>query len=109
MGKFEIKFFRGDDHETKFKFTKYNGPVDKMYFTVRDEERIVRMTKQLDNGITKDGEYYVITFVPDDTNSLPFGLIMLYDIEIIVNGKTYTIAKDMFTVDEDVTRPTEEV
>ena len=109
MPNYEIKFFRGDYHETKFKFKTYTGPVDKIYFTVRDEERIVRMTKQSDNGIKKEGEYYVIVFEPEDTNNLPFGLVMVYDIEIMVNGKPFTIAKDKFTIDEDVTRPTEEV
>lgn len=105
----EIKFFRGDYHQTKFKFKTYKGPIDKMYFTVKCEERVVRIAKKLDDGITKDGDYYVITFEPEDTNNLPGGITMVYDIEIFVNDKPFTICKDKFTIDEDVTRPSEEV
>ena len=105
----EIKFFRGDYHEVKFKFKSYTGDVNKVYFTVKCEERLVRIAKSLDKGITKDGEWFIITFLPDDTNNLSIGLDMIYDIQIIINDKPLTIAKGAFVLEEDVTRPAEEV
>lgn len=104
-----IQFFRGNYHQVKFKFKSYTGDVNKIYFTVKCEERLVRIAKNLDNGITKDGEWYVITFLPEDTNDLSIGLDMIYDIEILINDKPFTIAKGAFVLEEDITRPTEEV
>lgn len=106
---YKIKFFRGDDHKVAFTFTKYNGPIDKMYFTVKDEARKVMLQKTLDNGITKDGDSYIVTFKPSDTDKMDFWLKMIYDIEIIVNGSKHTIAKDEFILEEDITTPAEEV
>lgn len=105
----EIKFFRGDDHLVKFKFKTYTGPIDKIYFTVKDENREVRLHKWLGNGISKEDDYYVITFIPKDTDDLPYWLKLTYDIQIEIEGKKYTIAKDKFTLEEDITRPAEEV
>ena len=105
----EIKFFRGDDHLVRFRFTKYKGPIEKMYFTVKDNLRNVILTKYLDNGITKEDDWYVITFIPSDTDNLPFWDELTYDIQIIVNGKKHTIKKDVFNLEEDITRPAEEV
>lgn len=105
----EIKFFRGDDHQTRFKFINYSGPIDTVYFTVRNDYRELAITKSLGNGIEKSGDYYVITFTPEDTDKLSVFSEMTYDIEIIINGKKYTVAKDDFILEEDITRPTEEV
>lgn len=105
----EIKFFRGDDHQVRFRFTKYKGSIEKMYFTVKDNLREVVLAKTLGKGIEFDGEWYTITFVPDDTDDLQFWMELTYDIQIIVQGKKHTIKKDMFTLEEDITRPAEEV
>lgn len=105
----KIKFFRGNDHEVKFKFKTFTGTVDKMYLTTRCEKRIARLRKSLGNGITKDDEWYTVTFVPADTNDIDCSLKMTYDIEIIVNGKTYTVKKDRFILLEENTRPEDEV
>ena len=104
-----INFMRGDNHQVKFKFKTFTGSIDKMYFTVKCERKIVRVAKKLNEGIELVDGYYVITFVPEDTNELMCGIDMIYDIEIIVNGEKYTIAKDKFILEEDVTTPAEEV
>lgn len=106
-----IKFYRGDNHKVRFRFTKYTGEVEKMYFTVKDELRNVILAKKLGDGsFEKDEEgWYVIKFVPEDTDNLPFWKDLIYDIQIIVEGEKYTIKKDIFKLEEDVTRPTEEV
>ena len=106
----EIKFFRGNFHQTKFKFKNFTKNLDKVYFTVRCENRELRLAKRLGAGIEKEGEYYVITFKPDDTNDIPCWLKMTYDIEIFVDkDKPLTVAKDRFILEEENTRPTEEV
>lgn len=106
----KIEFYRGDNHKVRFRFTKYKGEIEKMYFTVKDEVRNVILAKRLGDGsFEKDGEWYVIKFVPKDTDDLQFWLELTYDIEIIVQGEKYTIMKDEFKLKEDVTRPDEEV
>ena len=99
----DIKFFRGDFHQTKFRFKSYKGPIDKMYFTVKDSNRQVQLTKKLNDGITKEGDWYIITFLPEDTNELPYWLDMIYDIEIFIGEtKPITVVKAAFDLEEDV-------
>ena len=106
----EIKFFRGNFHQTKFKFKNFNKELSRVYFTVRCENRELRIAKSLGNGIEKQDEYYVITFKPEDTNDIPCWLDMTYDIEIFLDKeKPFTVAKDRFILEEENTRPTEEV
>lgn len=107
-----IEFFRGDNHQVKFKFKSYTGQVDKMYFTARDKNREVKITKSLGNGITKEGEYYIINFTPSDTNifeQIIDRLVLIYDIEVIIADETYTIAKDKIILEEDITKAEQEV
>ena len=83
-----------------------------MYFTARDKNREVRIKKSLGNGIIKEGEYYIINFTPSDTNifeQIIDRLILIYDIEVIIAGETYTIAKDKIILEEDITKAEQEV
>lgn len=105
----KISFFRGDHHEVKFKFTKYTGTPEKIYLTVKCGCKIKRLQKKLNDGIEYKDGWYVITFKPEDTNNLSCALNMVYDIEIIVDGKPYTVAKNEFEITEDVTTPDDEV
>ena len=103
-----IQFIRGDNHQVRFKFKTFTGVIDKMYFTVKCQLDRVRIQKKLGDGIKYENGYYTIFFVPEDTNGL-MCTEMRYDIEIIVNGETYTIMKNQFILEEDVTTPKEEV
>lgn len=105
----DISFYRGDDHKVRFKFKNFTGTIDKMFFTVKCTNRQPRIKKNLDNGISRDGEYYVIEFSPADTDDLPCYLDMIYDIEIIVGGEKKTVAKGKFILEEDITTPDCEV
>lgn len=105
----KISFFRGDDHQVQFKLKNFTATIEKMFFTVKCKEKILRIQKKLNDGIEFDGEYYVISFVPEDTNNLGCYLKMVYDIQIEVGGKKITIIKDEFEILEDVTTPKEEV
>lgn len=105
----DISFYRGDDHKVRFKFKNFTGTIEKMFFTVKDGNRQVKIKKNLNSGISHDGEYYCIEFSPADTDDLPCYLDMIYDIEIIVGGEKKTVAKGKFTIEEDVTTPDCEV
>lgn len=105
----KISFFRGDDHEVKFRFPNFNGTIEMIYLTVKCSEKTTRLQKKLGDGIELVDNYYVVTFVPDDTNNLPCYLKMTYDIEIITGGKKYTVLKDEFEIEEDITLPKDEV
>ena len=105
----DISFYRGDDHKVRFKFKNFTGTVEKMFFTVKCSNRQARLKKNLNDGISFDGEYYCIEFSPADTDNIPYYLDMIYDIEIIVGGEKKTIAKGKFILEEDVTTPDCEV
>ena len=104
-----IKFVRGNDHEVRFRFKTFTGKIEKMYLTVKCSKKYKRLQKTLGNGIELIEGWYVITFVPADTNGIDCSLDMIYDIEIIVGGKRKTIKKDKFILIEEVTSPEDEV
>lgn len=104
-----IKFFRGDDHQEKFRFKNFTGTIEKMYFTVKCENRIVRIKKRLNEGIELIDGWYCITFEPKDTENLECDKRMYYDIQIFVEGKKYTVIKGLFVLVEDITTPECEV
>lgn len=105
----KISFYRGDDHLVKFRFPNFNGVIEKIYLTVKCVDKKVILQKKLNDGIELENGYYVVTFIPEDTNKLPCYLKMVYDIEIITNGKKTTVIKDDFEIKEDVTLPEDEV
>jgi hypothetical protein len=105
----EISFTRGDTHKEKFRFKTYTGSVDNMFFTVKCENKYIRVTKKLGQGIELIDGWYHLTFKPEDTDGIDCSLNMKYDIEIIVQGEKYTIQKGNFLLDEDVTTPECEV
>lgn len=104
-----IRFFKGNDHQTEFKFPKFNGEISEIYFTVKCMTGTKRIQKKLNHGITLENGYYVITFVPDDTKDISCDLDMKYDIKIITGGKKYTVIKDKFILDDVVTDIEDEV
>ena len=104
-----IEFFRGDDHQEKFKFKTFTGVIDEIYFTVKCEHKYPRIKKKLKDGIEFVDGWYYLTFIPSDTECIDCNLKMQYDIQIITNGKKYTVQKGEFVLLEDVTTPDCEV
>ena len=104
-----IKFYRGDDHSVKFRFLNFNGTIDEIYFTIKNQKKETILHKRLKDGIDIVDDYYVINFVPNDTDNIDIYLEMEYDIQIVVDNKKYTIAKNKFILDEDITTPENEV
>lgn len=105
----EIRFYRGDDHQEKFRFKTFTGIIEELYFTVKCKNKYPRIKKKLGNGIELIDDWYYITFLPSDTDKLLCDLEMEYDIEIITSGKKYTVQKGTFILEEDITTPDCEV
>lgn len=104
---YEIKFIKGDDHVVEYEVTGF-GEIEKAYLTVKCVERIARIKKNINNGIKISENIIRVSFTPEDTNDIPWYLEMVYDLEIISEGKKRTIIKDKFTLEEDITTPEDE-
>lgn len=82
------------------------GPDIKIYFTVKKQYWMkgFEFQKTIGQGITyskSDNKYHLI-IDPADTSHLDFGEYY-YDIEIIMNNKTFTLCKGKFFIDWEVT------
>lgn len=104
-----ISFLRGDDHQERFRFKTFTGTIEQIFFTVKCINGCPKIKKKLGNGIEFIEGWYYITFVPEDTDGFECSLKMFYDIEIITNGKKYTVKKGAFSLEEDITTPDCEV
>lgn len=104
-----ISFLRGDDHQEKFRFKNFTGTIEQVFFTVKCINKYPRIKKKLGNGIELIDGWYYITFLPEDTDGLDCSLEMVFDIQIITDGKKYTVEKGTFVLEEDITTPDCEV
>ena len=104
----EIKFIRGDNHQVRFRFTNFEGNIEKMFLTVKCKNKYPRIRKKLNKGIVYNDGWYYVEFVPTDTEWLDCSE-MAYDIEIVTGSKKYTVLKDRFVLEEDITTPDCEV
>lgn len=105
----DIEYIRGDSCFLRIKFKSYEGRIDKMFFTVRENETLRKIIKFFDNGIKKqeDGTY-IITLNPSDTNSMTPQFEYNYDIEIIIDDFVKTIAIGKMILEQDQTLPQDE-
>lgn len=94
-----IKFYKGDNHETSFRLKNFDGAIENVFFTVKDNNKNVKITKELGKGITYNNGWYNIMFEPKDTENLSCEK-MIYVIKILVNGLLYTIHTNKFDLDE---------
>ncbi len=106
--KYNIKMFRGNTFYKIIK-TKYEGNIDKIFFTARNEDDAAKICKSLNKGITKIGNknVYNLTLLPDDTNDLEIG-VYEYDIEIHINDFVDTIFFGNLTLLKEQTRREQE-
>lgn len=105
-----INFYRGDDYTERIRFKNFTGPIEDMFFTVKDTNKSPVIKKRLNKGIELSEEgWYHIDFLPEDTDDLKPKVTMNFDIEIITNGKKHTVEKGTFILDEDITTPDCEV
>lgn len=111
-----IKMFRGDDHHVRvtvkrklstppYTLVVQNTAGSTSFLTVKklsDDAPLV-LLQGVPFGDGSTGEL-AFDFVPADTENLapcPY----TYDIQALIAGKTYTVAKGVFNLQEDVTRP----
>ena len=104
-----ISIIRGDTYSFNFII---NETLDNAYFTckktmdINDTDYIFQKT--LGNGIslvdtTEDGNVYVVRVAPDDTNEVNKGNYY-YDLQLDINGDTFTPLIGKFKITDDVTR-----
>lgn len=94
-----IKFYKGDSHETSFRFKSYDGEVDNVFFTVKDLNKNIKISKELGKGITLEDGWYHIYFEPKDTENLKCEK-MIFIIKINIKGSIFTVHTDKFDLDE---------
>lgn len=106
-----LEFTRGDTYKFKFKRIDKDGniittPPKKIYFTVKtswstDE---VIFQKTLVNGIvfSSDDNYFHVTINPEDTSDIPY-YDYVFDIEVVEDDYTQTIAKGILKLEKEST------
>lgn len=107
--KYNIKMYRGNTYITKLIQKNYEGNIDKIFFTARDEDDAVKICKSLNKGIIKieNEDTYKLTLSPDDTNDLKIGTYK-YDVEIHINDFVKTVLVGNLTLLEEQTRKEQE-
>lgn len=104
-----MEFTRGDTHFVKFKRINSSGndieiEPKAMYFTVKhneyDEEFIFQKT--IDNFHKDENNFWHFVIKAEDTENLEYG-DYFYDLEVITDDYTKTIAKGEITLTKEVT------
>ena len=90
-----IRYYRGDDHEIRFKFKSFTGKIDDVHFIVKDLNKSIKIEKKVGNGINLIDGWYHIIFKPQDTINLDDSK-MIYDIRVIIDGLIYTVKRGYF-------------
>lgn len=113
MKQIDYEFIRGDTKRLKkFRPTTVDGePLeltnsDNIYFTMKDANRVAKVKKSINNGITLEDRYYHITLEAEDTEDLSLGTYN-YDIELVLNVSprefVATLITGEVTLTEDIT------
>lgn len=105
-----IRMYRGNSYCLKITVKNYDSELDKIYFTVRDVNDVVKIAKNLTNGITKitDENAYQLFLVPEDTEELEVEEYK-YDIEIHAGDYVATKVIGKFVLLEEQTRKEQEI
>lgn len=104
-----IRMFRGNSYNLKINVKNYDNELDKIYFTVRDDNDVVKIAKNLTDGITKitDENAYQLFLFPEDTEELEVEEYK-YDIEIRSGNYVATKVTGKFVLIEEQTRKEQE-
>lgn len=113
-----FEFYRGDTYSRDFSITGYKSPIDKIFFTVKENENDKKfvLQKTLENGITLleedgDSKIYNILIDAQDTDDLKPDYDYPLDIEIHTNEEPVikrTIVTGTLRLTTDITRPINE-
>lgn len=85
--------------------TPFGQDLERACFTCKSNRSDKRylFKKTLADGISKVGEgQYAVRVAPRDTSSAKAGRYF-YDLEIVVNGDTFTLMKGILELEQDVT------
>ena len=104
-----IKMYRGNSYNLKISIKNYDNELDKIYFTVRDDNDDVKIAKNLTDGITKitDENAYRLFLFPEDTEDFEIDSYK-YDIEIQAGDFVATKVTGKFVLMEEQTRREQE-
>lgn len=93
-----IKYYKGDDHELRFKIKNFTRVFDEVIFVVKDTYGSVLIEKSLGKGIEYKNGWYHVVLLPDDTSSLSTKN-MTYDIIVKTNELTFTVNRGNFKIE----------
>lgn len=99
-----INFTKGDTYS--FKVTLVNSELDinGATLTVKDNTEKIIFTKELDNGIVKQDNSFIITIKPADTRDLNATIQYTYDLELNYGtDDAFTPVKGLFEITWDCT------
>lgn len=104
-----MKQIRGDTKKYYFQRKDRNGDIitatpDSIYFTVKrdyTDTKVVFQKTIHDMTMDEDGTWH-FTILPTDTNGLKYGNYV-FDIQVTQDTVVTTIAKGVFTVEQEVT------
>lgn len=92
-----IRFYRGNDHEIRFRIKDFNTELEDMTLTVENIYGDTKLVKKLGVDIKKVDDWYHVYFVPSDTNNMRYEK-MIYKIDIVIDSLTFTIKKGKFVI-----------
>jgi len=116
MGDNEIEIFRGDNKTYEVTVVDADGDAFNLtgaliIFSVKSSNNDATYKIQLSTDDAAEieitdaaGGIFKIYIVPGDTNDYT-PVKWIYDVEVQISGKTYTIITDNFVIKADVTRP----
>lgn len=93
-----ISFYRGDDHEVKFRFKNFEGKFDDIIFAVKNLDERVIIEKHLGKGIEPIDEWFHVCIKPEDTSWISFTERMTYDVRAIIQGLEFTVQRGNFKI-----------
>ena len=104
---------RGNTYSSGLIVEGLNQDLDSIYFTCRDslnDDSNILFEKSIGNGISlvdydahKDIREYAIRIAPSDTKNIQSGSYF-YNLNVSVNGDTFTIMKGKFIIEQDCSR-----
>lgn len=92
-----IRFYRGNDHEVKFRIKDFNARLEDMVVIVENIYGDTKIVKKLGDGIKNIDDWYHVYFTPSDTKNIRYEKLT-YKINIVFDGLTYTIKKGKFII-----------
>lgn len=106
----DINFTKGDSYSLLIEIDTSITDIINVFFTVKDTNKQVAISKSLNNGITLENNIILLSLKPVDTDDLVSGYKYNYDIQLNYNiDDKLTILKGKFKLDGETTETDNEV